>query len=163
MKNLLDKTITLRQFLSYFGMLCVLSIVTYVYVYFKNAWYQKLDGAVANQSPYVQLVPENCRKAIGLVVDGSAYAGSATSGVGILESSFLLKPRTREVLVEHFITNSANCLGWSIVTGLHGVNGNNRESNSNSNFQINVKDEKNEEVVSITVKYSKPFNTKVGS
>lgn len=139
----MEKTFAVRELLCALRWLLFVFGVLYLGFFFFYAGYKKLGGALAHESPYAQDVPEKCKAQLEAPRD--------IWQVG--RDDFLLQPRTAVHPVSALSGDSADCLGWAVLTATHGTPG--VESNSGSSFRKIYIDERGEVVTTVTVEYEK--------
>jgi hypothetical protein len=144
MKNLLDKTVTLRQIFICCVSVFALAVPVYIFLFFQSGWRLKMGGAPAMTSPYYALIPDTCKKHLNIVNMGYR------SEIGI--DALLLRGRfKREILSDPFKNfgepSSITCLGYSVIGALHegeiGV----------ANFTQQFQDKAGNPIVTVRVEY----------
>jgi hypothetical protein len=141
-QGLLDTTFTLRQVRNYFLLLLIALFVLYVWQFFKLAWHSKMGGLRAQNSPYYQEIPDDCKK----FSDRHSWFTNAPDNLALRIRGIRLKDN---YLQPDY--GSIRCLGYSVLTGLH------MQDPLDANFTDTYTDYHGKPIVRITVEYLQTY------
>lgn len=144
MKKFLDISITLRQIFRWLHWCFYLLISIYIYLFISNEWQIKMGGANVLNSPYLEFIPEACKKPAG--VTSAGYMNDTST------DSLLLRHRFKRVTLANPVqdfssANSLTCLGYVVISGLH------EQEVGIANFTQQFQDAKGKPVVTVRVEY----------
>lgn len=137
-----DTPITLRQIRKWVLVLFVLSLLLYVWQYFRLEWHSKMGGLPAKTSPYYAEIPDDCKK----------FSNRHVWFTNIPDG-FELRIRPIRLSEKHLQPNygSLRCLGYAVLTGLHA------NDPLDANFTDTYTDSNGKPIVRISVEYLQPY------
>lgn len=139
--GVLDKTITLRQLLKSVAIILSLSLVIWMYLGFKHAYFWYMVGPGLRGSPFTNY-PAKCDNRVR-VHEGQGNA----PGIEGRKSFFLFHNRTFVGPISSLI-DYHECANWEILTGLH--------IGPHANYRL-IYNEHGQKIVTINVDYHMPY------
>jgi hypothetical protein len=118
MSNLLDRSFTVRQVWRWTRRTIYVAIPLYIVLFFLHAWNLKMGGIGFRASPYLSMIPQECRV--------SASIAGTTGSPQTWAEQLLLKPSTRVYSLPAseeklgFGMRGIPCRGYNFLMLLHG-------------------------------------------
>ena len=109
----LDKTFTIRQILRQVKLVLIALALLYFCLFVRRHWDVDMGGVGVGTSPYKHIIPKQCMNYLG------AHAGRDSQDPLAHQGFMAFQPRTFVLPIET-LESSINCIGYEILTGLHG-------------------------------------------
>lgn len=150
MNELLEKSITVRQFFKYGRWLVYLATPIYVIAFFINSSNLKTGGISLNGSPFLGQIAPECLKYAGQSQGG--YSGGGRT----ISDNFLLRGRISRGPITSLINGpnlATKCFGYALLGGLHDP------TPGDADFTEEWLDERGEKVITVSVRYNRTYTT----